>query len=67
MVQNGDISINPFKSDKLDACRYCGFSNICPYDEKLSGFVSRSEGNSGDDEYRSIVCQRGAENDYLFK
>lgn len=67
MVKDGDISINPFRGEKLDSCAYCRFSDICPYDERLDGFYHRSDAAGEDNEYRSIVCQRGEENDYVFK
>lgn len=35
-ILNGDVFINPIKDHKNDSCKYCKFSSICKFDEKIN-------------------------------
>ena len=35
-ILNGDVFINPIKDYKNDSCKYCKFSSICKFDDKIN-------------------------------
>ncbi len=33
MIMDGDIGIEPYKTNKTDACKYCGYASVCQFDD----------------------------------
>jgi ATP-dependent helicase/nuclease subunit B len=40
-IVDGVIAVNPYESEKADACKYCSYHSVCGFDEKISGFNKR--------------------------
>lgn len=40
-ILDGNISVNPYHTEKNDACTYCSYKGICGYDESIRGYHKR--------------------------
>lgn len=40
-ILNGRMAVNPKKKGEYDSCTYCGYKDICLFDEKLPGFEKK--------------------------
>ncbi|MCR4787494.1 MAG: PD-(D/E)XK nuclease family protein [Lachnospiraceae bacterium] len=49
-IINGDKEIAPSLKEDGDACKYCAYADVCPYDEKCAGFAHRNLKKLSDEE-----------------
>lgn len=40
-IYGGDVSVNPYKSDRESSCMYCPYASVCGMDLKIPGYTYR--------------------------
>lgn len=49
-IYDGEITVNPYQTKKMDSCAYCPYHDVCTFDPSLPGFQARSLPDEGEQE-----------------
>ncbi len=59
-ILDGDIAMNPYESDKSDACTYCNYHAVCRFDDQQAGISKRKLKKAANDEVLNQMTAKEA-------
>lgn len=56
-MKQGEVDVNPYEMGDRSACDYCGYKNICGFDERIEGYAYRRIHKMSEDEIFGLIAK----------